>query len=346
MNRGQYVMGMGAFGLSLAYAPKPLTPAVSISLANSESMLWAGVYIALERGYLRDEGLDLQLINGISTPEQIAQLAAGHVQIGYGGPEPGFFNAVNRGIEIKVVAPLQEYSKGNASVAFLVRQDLIESGRYKGLKDFKGMNVALISPTSAQYYMHLALQKAGLDIPDISPVYMGFSDMVPAFASKRIDAAFVSEPTITRLEELGTAKVVLPLGDLTPGIRPLSMTVSPVFIKENAEALRRFLVAFTRGNYDFWHAFMKKDRPGDQADLIRIFAKYTRLNDLKVYATIFEHHGFPDIDPRAPVDAKTLLDVQAYYVKVGTQQRPADLSKVIDNSFMRDALARLGRDAR
>lgn len=346
MNRRHYVMGMGAFGLSLAYAPKPLTPSVPLSLANSESLMWAAVYIALERGYLRDEGLDLTLVNGISTPEQIAQIAAGHLQIGFGGPEPGFFNAVNRGIDIKVVAPLQEYRKGNASISFLVRQDLIDSGRYKGLKDFKGMNVALVSPTSAQYYMHLALQKVGLDIPDISPVYMGFSDMVPAFVSKRIDAAFVSEPTITRMQEQGIAKVVLPLGDLTPGIRPLSMTASPVFIKESPEALRRFLVAFTRGNYDFWHAFMKKDRPGDQAELIRIFGKYTRLNDPKVYMTIFEHHGFPDIDPRAPVDVRTLEEIQAYYVKVGTQQRLADLSNVIDNSFMHDALARLGRDAR
>jgi NitT/TauT family transport system substrate-binding protein len=328
--------------LALLGATQPLNPPVKVIMANSDSTMLIGIYIALERGYFRDEGLDVDFVNNVSAPEQIAQLAAGHIQFGYGGPEPGLFNAVNRGIDIKLIAPLPGYGKGNAAVAFLVRQDLIDSGRYKSLKDLKGMNVAVITPTSAQYYLHLLLQKVGLDIPDVNPVYMGFSDMVTAFASKRIDAAEVAEPAITRLLDTNAAKDVLPLGDLTPNIRPLSLLASPVFIRENPEAVRRFLIAYIRGNLDYWHAFIKRDRPGDQADLIRIMTKYTRLTDPKVYEEMLGHHGFIDVNPTATVDRPTLEDIQAYYIKQGTELQHVDISKLVDDSFMRDALKRLG----
>jgi len=336
-----WLPGLLAFILAL-YTPQPLSPPIRVSMANSASVTLISIYIAIDRGYFRDEGIDVDFVGTLTPVEQIAQLAAGHVQIGYGGPEPGLFNAVNRGIPIKIVAPLQSYGRGNSSIAFVVRQDLIDSGRYKNLKDLKGMNVAVVSPASAKYYLHLALQKVGLDLGDVNPAFMGFADMASALASKRLDAAEESEPAITRLQAAGTAKDVLPLGDLAPGIRPISLLASASFASENPEALRRFLIAFSRANFDYWHAFMKKDRPGDQEAIIQILTRHTALKDPKLFEDIASHRGLPDIDPNAAVDTRSLEDMQQFYLKEGTQQQHVDLSKVIDNSYLRDALKRLG----
>lgn len=324
------------------YTPHPLSPPVTVAMSNSDSILLVPLYIAIERGYFRDEGINVDFVGTLSTPEQVTQLAAGHLQMGYGGPEPGLFNAVNRGITIKIVAPLESYERGNAAVGFVVRQDLLDSGRYKSFKDLKGMNVAVVSPASAKYYLHLALRKVGLDLADVNPAFMGFSDMAAALASKRIDAAEESEPAITRLEAAGTAKDVLPLGDLAPGIRPISLLASGAFASDNPEALRHFLIAFSRANFDYWHAFVKKDRPNDQAAIIQILTKYAKLNDPKAYEDLASHHGLPDISPNASVDVQSLDDMQQFYLKEGTQLQPVDLSKVVDNSYLRDALKRLG----
>src|SRR5215469_13708288 len=148
-----WITGVLAFILAL-YTPHPLNPTIKITMSNSQSTVLVPIYIGIERGYFGDEGIDIDLAGFFSPVEQIAQLAAGHFQIGYGGPEPGLFNAVNRGIPIKIVAPLQSYERGNASIAFVVRQDLIDSGRYKSFKDLKGMNVAVVTPASAKYYLH------------------------------------------------------------------------------------------------------------------------------------------------------------------------------------------------
>jgi len=320
-----------------------MQPVVKIAMANSASTSLVGIYIALERGYFREEGLDVEFINSITPADQIAQLATGRLQIGFGGPEPGLFNAIGRGIDIKLIAPLAGYDRGNAAVAFVVRKDLIDSGRYKEFKDLKGMNVAMITPTSAQYYFHLLLRKGGLDISDVNPVYMGYPDMAVAMASKRIDAAEVAEPTVSRIEAAGIGKIILPLGSLTPGIRPLSLLVSPIFAKENPEAVRRFIVAFTRGKLDFWHAFMKKDRPDDQADVIRALTKYTPLSDPNVYREIFARHGVVEVDPYATVDRQSLDDSQRYYLKQGTQLQYVEVSKIVDDSYLRFALDRLKR---
>jgi len=45
------------------YQPSPLSPAVSLKVSHSGTTAQTGVYVAADRGYFKDEGLDVELVN-------------------------------------------------------------------------------------------------------------------------------------------------------------------------------------------------------------------------------------------------------------------------------------------
>jgi NitT/TauT family transport system substrate-binding protein len=65
----------------------------------------ASLVLALQRGYWAKQGLDVQFIqSGAAAQDATAALAANQIQVTAGSPSAGLFNALNRGIDIRMVA--------------------------------------------------------------------------------------------------------------------------------------------------------------------------------------------------------------------------------------------------
>src|SRR6516165_12571501 len=71
---------------------------------------------------------------------------AGQIEAGAGSASAGLYNAVARGIKIKIVADKASSPPGYGATKILVRKDHVESGRYKSLQDLKGMKFAMNAP--------------------------------------------------------------------------------------------------------------------------------------------------------------------------------------------------------
>src|SRR4051794_36285739 len=63
-----------------------------------------GFFIADKKGYFRDEGLDVQLTQMANSPQMIAPLGMGQLDVGAGTVAAGLYNAVSQNIAIRVVA--------------------------------------------------------------------------------------------------------------------------------------------------------------------------------------------------------------------------------------------------
>ena len=103
---------------------------------------FAGFYVAEKKGFFRDEGLDVSYIAFDSAAKMIAPFASGDLDVGAGGPSAGLYNAVARGIDIRIVADKSSTPPGRPINFLLVRKDHVDSGRYKTLADLKGMKIA------------------------------------------------------------------------------------------------------------------------------------------------------------------------------------------------------------
>jgi ABC-type nitrate/sulfonate/bicarbonate transport system substrate-binding protein len=177
-------------------APPPLSPPVAIKVGSQGTVAERGIFIALERGYFAEEGLDVDLIP-VRT-DQIPLLVTGEIDFSNGGSDPSVFNAVQRGVGVKIVAYNIVIGEHDSSSAFVVRKDLVDGGQYREPSDLKGRTVG-VPPASAtpMIFLERWLAKGGLALPDVSTVNLPFADLVPALGNRGVDAAFLAEPFIT-----------------------------------------------------------------------------------------------------------------------------------------------------
>ena len=191
-----------AASATLACAQPP--EQVKVGLTNTSSDV--GVFIADQRGYFRQEGIAVTTSAFPSAAKMIAPLGTGELDAGGGTVAAGLYNAVERGINIKIVADKASNQEGYEYSTLLVRKDLVDSGRYKSLADLRGMTIATAAQgAGSESALNEALKKGGLKYTDVNVVYMGFPEMLAALKNKGVDAGVTTEPTVTRTIAEGLA---------------------------------------------------------------------------------------------------------------------------------------------
>ena len=121
-------------------------PLAKVKVAVTNSATDVGFFIAHKKGYYAREGIDAEFVVFDSAARMIAPLASGELDVGAGGISAGLYNAVARGIDIRMVADKNSTPPGRASTKLLIRKELIDSGRYRTLPDIKGMKLANSAP--------------------------------------------------------------------------------------------------------------------------------------------------------------------------------------------------------
>src|SRR5215475_10046733 len=261
--------------------------AQAITVGATSSTSDAPIYIADKKGYFRDEGLDVKVTNFRSAADMVAPLGAGQIEAGAGSASAGLYNAVARGIKIKIVADKASSAPGYGATKILVRKDHVESGRYKGPADFKGMKFAMNAPgVSNTATLNALLKSVGLKYSDVTTVNLPFPDHVAAFANKGVDASASVEPGPTIAIKQGLAVLVKADDEIIPNHQIAVLLYSETFMK-NPDAAKRFMRAYLKG-VRFYNGALKDGRMhGPNADeVIAILAASTPIKDPAIYKAI------------------------------------------------------------
>jgi NitT/TauT family transport system substrate-binding protein len=223
-----------ALAASLSVASAQAPEQVNVGLTDTSSDV--AFFIADKKGYFRNEGIAVTTTSFASAAKMIAPLGTGQLDVGGGTVAAGLYNAVERGINIKIVADKASIKDGYEYSTLLVRKDLADSGRYKDLSDLKGMTIAAAAQgAGSESSLNEALKKGGLKFSDVNVVYMGFPEMLAAFKNKGIDAGVTNEPTVTRSISEGFA-VRASKNAIYPGQQTAVALYSDEFIKRRAVA--------------------------------------------------------------------------------------------------------------
>ena len=321
------------------YTPVALTPPVKVKLGSFGFVAEAGIFSAIDRGYFSAEGLDVELVQLTGGTDVVAPIVTNQLQLAAPSPDPGLFNASARDITVKIVGYEAVAFEGSVSAGFVVRQDLLDSGRYKEPKDLKGLTVGQAGTPGGQSDVLLErwAAKGGLTPDDVTRTPVPFPQMPGALTNKAIDAAMTIEPFITAMEAQGIAKLVAPWGQLFPGMPGGILVMSPDFARDQPEAAKRFMAAWLRGQRDFWHAFVKKDVPPDE-----------------MYETIANHTPFKEpgqigpsttflVDPNGEMPLTGLSEEVDAFVRFGSVKQKPNLGQIVDPSFARAAVGLIGR---
>ncbi|MBI4319569.1 MAG: ABC transporter substrate-binding protein [Chloroflexi bacterium] len=316
----------------------PLSPPVKVKYGNPGRDSASAVYVALEKGYFKEQGLDLELTPFDASGSVIPPLAAGQLDSANAAVTAALFNAVARGISVSAVADSGRNATGHEYNTLAVRRDVAE--RVKDFKDLKGLKIAIVSKNGPGYVqIAKALAKGGLSLKDADIVTMPFPDMLAAFANKAIDAGILSEPFATQGAEQGLFvnwKSAHP--DFYPNHQVGVVMFAPNFTQRQPEAAKRFIIAYIKGIRAYVDGF---DRNVGLDEIISILMKHTPLKDPAVYRKVRS----PGFDRNGYIFTQHLIDDQNFYVEQGLikPDERADVSKLVDNSYVEYALSILGK---
>jgi NitT/TauT family transport system substrate-binding protein len=181
----------------------PETP-VAMEFLYSPFTDYAPFFVAKEKGYFEDNGLDVTLTVKSGSAETTQLLAAGQSQAGGDTWAAPFFNTIPQGATVAITAQLAKVPEDleqKSPVPLIVSQERFDSGELTSVADLAPgedgtkKKVGIPGPGGfGEYSIALALEGAGLTMADIEPVFLGPPDTLAALESGGIDAGWTIEP--------------------------------------------------------------------------------------------------------------------------------------------------------
>jgi len=344
--------------------------AQAITVGATSSTSDAPIYIADKKGYFRDEGLEVKVVNFRSAADMVAPLGAGQIEAGAGSASAGLYNAVARGIRIKIVADKASSPPGYGGTKILVRKDHVESGRYKELKDLKGMKFAMNAPgVSNTSTLNTLLKSVGLRYSDVETVDLPLPDHVAALKNKSVDAAprwrakraasaatlkcarrtlalnrarrraASVEPGPALAIRNGDAVLVKSDDEILPNHQIAVLLYAEEFARKRPDAAKSFMRAYIRA-VRFYNGALHNGRlDGPNADeVIAILSEATPIKSRDIYKAITP----TGMNPDGRVNTASLAHDLAFYAEQGLVKGAVNLDDAVDGSFVEAALEKLG----
>jgi NitT/TauT family transport system substrate-binding protein len=297
----------------------------------------AGWLIANAKGYFAEQGIKLEITRFSNGSEMVPPLGTNQLDVGGGAPNAGLFNAVARDVEMAIVADKGSTPPGWGFQGFVVRKDLVDSGKFKSPADLKGMRIAQPQRgQSGELGVVEILRRGGLTLADVDAITMPFVDMMVAYSNKNVDASSFIEPYITDGVAKGLVSVYERADVYAPNQQVAVIQYAPGFYRKT-ELATRFMVAYLKGVRYYNDAFAKKDQAA-RAEVIDILARETTLKDKALYDKVV----MPGLNPDGTVNLEDLKRQQAYHLSAGLQKNQADLDRVVDERFAAAAVRQLG----
>jgi len=323
-------------GTAVARAAEPAEVRVGIASAISD----VAIFIAQKKGFFDQEGVAAKTITFTSGSDMVAPLGAGNLDVAGGSPSAGLYNAVARGIKLRIVADKASSQPGYTVNAIMVRKALIDSGRFKGLKDMAGLKFALTGRgVSSMTTLNDALKSVGARYSDVDIIDMSFPNILVAMRNGGVDAGILTEPFLTIAGKGGFAVRIKGDDEIYPGHQIAALMYSEKFAEEQPKAAASFMRAYLRG-VRFYNDAMKDGKlAGPTADeVIAILVESTPIKDPAVFRAITPAGN----DPDGRVNAASLKHDQDFYRELGLLTGDVDVDKVVDYSFVDAALKTLG----
>jgi NitT/TauT family transport system substrate-binding protein len=297
----------------------------------------APFYIAQERGYFRDAGVELTFTFFQAAQPIAAAAVAGGIDVGVTALTGGFFNLAATGT-LKVIGGALHEERGYGGSAILVSDAAFERG-LTSPEQLAGHSFAITQYGSSFHYMLGRIAEVkGFDFKSVMlrPVQQ-VANMIAAVQSGQVDATIAIASMAKPLAAKGLAHIIGWVGDIVP-YQITALFATNRIIVHQADLLHRFAGAYQKGVNDYRDAFLRLDRQGRpiigaKTDaVIPLITKYVFTGDRDARAKILEGVGYYDVG-----GALDVADVEAqcnWFAAQNLVKRGIDPASLIDTRFL------------
>ena len=248
----------------------------------AHSIFYAPMYVAIEEGYFKDEGIDLTLQTGFGADKTMTAVLSGDADIGFMGSEASIYT-YNEGANNYVVNFAQLTQRaGN----FLVAREETSDFQWS---DLKGKTVlGGRKGGMPEMVFEYILKQNGIDPAKDLTINQGidFGSTAAAFSEGQGDYTIEFEPSATALETEGKGAVAASLGTDSGYVPYTAFSAKQSYIEDYPDVIQGFTNALQRGM-----DYVGSHTPEEIADII---APQFPENDKETICKILQRYSEQD----------------------------------------------------
>lgn len=264
----------------------------------THSAFYAPWYVAIENGYFKDNGLDIDVVLTSGANNVVAAVLSNDVNIGLCGPEATIY-IYNEG-EKDYVKTFSGLTKRDGQ--FIVARK--ENKNFK-ISDLEGKEV-LAGRIGGMPELNFenALRNGNVSVNDVNiNTTIDFASLSGAFVSGTGDYVNLFEPNATQLEKLGYGYVVSSVGELSGEMPYTAFNARKSYIEKNEKIVKSFAKSIKEG-LDFVHnnsaevianTIIKQFPDTSKNDLIKIIDRY-KNNDSWLETPYISEESFKNLE--------------------------------------------------
>jgi NitT/TauT family transport system substrate-binding protein len=222
---------------------------------------YAPLFVALDKGYYKAEGLEVDLAEGSGAQTVLKLLASGNEKFGY-GPAVSAAQAVSQGLPVKVVALYQT----KAPMGVISFPDV----SLKSPKDLEGKRLAISVGETFGDMLGPFTRINNVDISKIQQIQMDTSARTAQFLTRKIDvmSVYLSNEWPQVEKRAGVKFNMLRVSDFGLNLLGASIIVGNAFAELNPDAVKKLLRATAKGY---------RDAMADPKAAAKTMAKYMKV---------------------------------------------------------------------
>lgn len=321
------LLALAAVGI--ARADEALKAKVGVLRLSSS----APVFIAQEKGYFRDAGLDIELKFFDAAQPIAVATASGDIDFGITAFTAGLYNLAGKGT-LKVIGGMSRDKAGYPLIGYFASNNAYASG-LRTPKDIAGKRIAVTQIGSSFHYsLGLLADKYGFRLGDIKVLPMqSLSNVTAALKGETVDAALLPVSAARKLMDDGGAKLLGWVGDETPW-QVGAVFASPKTLS-NKPLVTKLLGALERADREYHDVILATVRDGKAPindttkPLLEIIAKYTNLPLEQVVGNCAY------IDPDGRLDVKNVANQIEWLQGQGFVDKGVTVDAIIARDYVK-----------
>ena len=289
----------------------------------THSVFYAPLYVAINLGYMKDEGISIELVNGGGSDASMTALLSGSADIALMGPETVVYVESSGSTNHPIVFGQLTKKDGSFLISKTPYTDFDYATDLAGKTAIIGRQGGLPAMTFEWICNSVNLQDGNNIILDKSTA---FNMMVSVFDSTDAEFCTMFEPTASDFVAAGKGYMIGSVGEYSGEIPYTCFMAYPSYISKNKEMVTSFLKAIKKA-----YVYITTHTPEEVAEALKPSFDGTSKEGL---ATAVEKYLEIDAWSNSPVMSKDSYNRLLTVLKnAGTITNDVEFSKVVDNSI-------------
>jgi NitT/TauT family transport system substrate-binding protein len=294
------------------------------------SQFYIPMYVALSKGFVADEGLEVEMITANGGDRAGALLLSGQTEFALAGPEVPVYIYNGESPDKPVIFCALTATDG----LFLASRQQLDKFDWSMLNGKKIMGWR--PGSTPQLYLEYVLKQRGVAADTIKSIVtnIGMPARDGAFIAGGFDFAIFNEPNMSKMEKAGQANMVASIGKEVGRADYTLFFAKKSWVEKNPDLAQKWTNAIARGQ-----SWMKTASEKDVAEAIAPFFPGLTIEDNIAVVSRYRTVGVPIWATSTIVDPAGLAKAQEIMVVGGVlpADKKVDYDKIVTNIYAEKA---------